>query len=163
MADSKKYKVMGDTKGTFLSVEFDLVLEDDTIGHDCNVLGGTFTITQNGKILVLTNPDWCLTLMDITPAPKVVVPSLAINTTLDIYFETKEIAVRCRATYKELYEFLKNEWVMAGALSASPFPLEYDEDLKLLTFKDEWGFEEGSFKFMKEGSYSRLNVAGRNI
>ena len=45
--EKKKYKVMGDTKNTFLNIDLELVIEDDAIGTIINVLGGSFKITQN--------------------------------------------------------------------------------------------------------------------
>lgn len=159
----KKFKVQGDTKNTFMDIELDLVIEDDSIGAPCNVLGGEFIISQNGKILVLTNPDWVLTLMDITPEPEIEKPKLEINKTVEIFFETKEIQVKTDCSYEELFYFLQNEWKMAGALMSIPLPCDYTERFKLFTFFDEWNFMEGSLKHLSGGSYSRKTKDGRNI
>ena len=159
----KKYKVQGDTKNTFMNIELDLVLEDDSIGSTCDVLGGTFTITQNGPILVLVEKDWCLTLMDVTPKPKIIKPKLVINETLDLFFEPKEVRVQCKCTYGELFDALKKEWEFVGKLRPESFPFEYDSELKLFTFLNDWGFTEGSFPNMTGGSFSRKNLLGRNI
>lgn len=159
----KRYKVMGDTKNTFLSIELDLVIEDDTIGKEINVLGGNFKITQNGPILVLAEPDWVLTLQDITPEEEKVVPKLKINDTLEIFFEPKTIEVSIDCTYEELYYFLKDEWKLLSTLkNVGEFPFEYSNRLKLFTFKDDWGFAEGSFKYLLNGSYAQINSQGRN-
>lgn len=161
---AKRYKVEGDTKNTFLGIELDLVLDDETIGSDVNVLGGSFKITQNGKILVLAEPDWVLTLMDVTPPPpEPEKPKLEVNKTFEIYFGTKEIEVKIDCTYEELYYALEQEWKMAGALSAEKLPCDYSERLKLFTFFRDWNFADGSLKHMKQGSFSRKNMNGRNI
>jgi len=159
----RKYKVQGDSKNTFMNIEIDLVLEDDSIGASCSVLGGDFTITQNGKILVLVDKDWCLTLFDITPEPEKVVPKLIINETLEIFFETKEIAVKCKATYEELYKALKEEWKLISKIKNEKFPFSYDEKLKLFTFNDSWGFEHNNFSLMSSGSFTRINDRGMSI
>ncbi len=161
--EAKKYKVMGDSKNAFMGIELDLVLTDDSIGADCSVLNGKFKITQNGKILVLAEKEWTLTLMDITPVPEKDVPKLVINDTLEIYFETKEIAVKCKCTYEELYYALREEWKMAGKLVMEPLPFDYSERLQLFTFKDDWGFENGNFSLLTGGSFSRIGLNGRNI
>ena len=85
--EKKKYKVMGDTKNIFLGIELDLVIENEEIGTEVNVLGGTFKITQNGKILVLSEPDWVLTLQDITLVAEKEKPKLVINQNIDISFQ----------------------------------------------------------------------------
>ena len=161
----RKFKVMGDSKNTFLNIELDLVIEDDSIGNECNVLGGKFIITQNGKILVLADKDWVLTLMDITPVENKEKPKLIINETLEIYLETKEISVKSKCTYKELYEALKEEWKIIRQLKPEigEIPFMYDDKLTLFTFKDGWGFENGNFSMLGNGSFSRLNEDGRNI
>ncbi len=159
----KKFKVMGSSREEFMSIEIDMVIDDESIGASCNVLGGSFTITQNGKILVLADKEWVLTLMDITPVVIKEKPKLVINKNLDIFFKTKEIEVQQKCTYLELFNALKKEWLIAGALSNEPFPLEYDEELKLLTFKNSWGFANDSMLNMTDGSFSRLSEDGRSI
>jgi len=159
----KRYKVMGDTKNTFLDIELDLVLETEEIGSTVNVLGGTFVLTQNGKILVLVEKDWCLTLMDVTPVEEKVSPKLIINDTLEIYLETKEIAVKCKCTYEELFYALQNEWKMISTMTGTAIPFDYTERLKLFTFNNEWGFENGNFSMMQEGSFTRFNSDGRSL
>jgi hypothetical protein len=163
--DSKKYKVQGDTKNSFMDIELDLVLEDDSIGASCKVLGGEFTITQNGPILVLVDKDWCLTLLDITPEPEKAVPKLIINETLEIFTETKEIAVKCKCTYEELYYALKEEWpLLQKALPLiGEMPFDYSQRLMLFTFRDGWGFENGNYGLLSEGSFERINSEGRHF
>jgi hypothetical protein len=43
------------------------------------------------------------------------------------------------------------------------FPFEYNKELKLFTFNNEWGFHDGSLQHMREGSFSRLSAQGTNI
>ncbi len=161
----KKFKVMGDSKNTFLNVELDLVIDNEEVGADCAVLGGEFKITQNGQILSLANKDWTLTLMDITPEPELAVPKLIINETLEIYTETKEVAVKCKCTYEELYYALAAEWKALIKLlpGVGPIPFDYSERLKLFTFDNGWGFENGNFSLLTGGSFSRKDINGRNI
>ena len=158
----KKYIIKGSSRPEFLDIELPLNI-DDTIGSKCNVLGSEFTVTQNGKILVLVNDIWCLTLMDITPEPVVEKPKLEVNKTLEIYFKTKEIEIKTDCTYKELFEAIANEWELIEGLVSEPLPLEYNEDLKLLVFRNEWNITKGSLKHLTNGSYTRYNKAGRSI
>ena len=158
----KKYAIKSSSLPGFLDIELPLEI-DETIGGKCNVLGSEFTITQNGKILVLVNEKWCLTLMDITPEPVVEKPKLEVNKTLEIYFKTKEIEIKTDCTYKELFETIENEWNLIEGLVSEPLPLEYNEDLKLLIFRNEWNITDGSLKYLKSGSYTRYNKAGRSI
>ena len=154
--------MQGSSRAEFMGIEINLVLDNDNIGEEVNVLGGTFKITQNGPILVLTNSDWCLTLQDITPN-ETKVESLVINKNLEIFFETKEILVGLKCTYKELFKVLKSEWKLAGKLMNISLPFDYDDELKLFTFNNEWNFAPGSLQLMTSGSYSRINASGRNI
>jgi len=162
MMESRKYKVQGDSKNTFMDIELDLVLKDDSIDSQCNVLGGSFIITQNGPILVLVDKDWCLTLLDITPKPEKVVPKLIINDTLEIFLETKEIAVKCKCTYEELFYALKDEWKMIQVMTGIKIPFDYSEKLQLFTFTDDWGFENGNFSMLSIGSFTRIGKDGRS-
>lgn len=160
----KRYKVQGDTRNTFIGIELDLVIENDEIGESVEVLGGTFEITQNGKVLVLSSPEWVLTLQDITPSSETEPTKLKINETIDIFFDTKEIDVRVECTYEELFYFLQNEWKMAGALAAEPFPFDYSERLKLFTMNNEWNFsKDNGIKYVRKGSFSRNNKDGRSM
>jgi len=158
-----KYKVMSDSANQFNNIEIDYVIEDFTIGRDLMFLGENFKLQQNGKILVLANKDRVITIQDVTPEPKVKKPKLVFNETLDIFFETSEISVGADCTYKELYDTLKLEWPMVNKISLRVFPLEYDETLKLLTFKNDWKLSNGSLKHLSEGSFSCLNKAGRYV
>lgn len=159
----RKYKVQGDTKNAFMDIELDLVLKDDSIGSPCKVLNGEFTITQNGPILVLVDKDWCLTLLDITPESEKTVPKLVINETLEIFFDTKKIAVKVKCTYEELYYALKKEWKLAEVMMNITLPFEYNTRLKLFTFNNNWGFENGNFSMLSDGSFTRINNDGRSI
>jgi hypothetical protein len=162
--DSIKFRVassIGEGKEVFNGVVFDYVIEP-TVGQEVSCLGGTFRITQVGKILVLVSDTWVLTLEDISVPKEPEKPKLVINDTLDVYLESKEIVVRTQCTYVELYNFLVIEWETINKLLEQPlvFPLELQEHNSLL-LKDSW--ELLGFEKMTEGSYTRQNAAGRSI
>jgi len=165
--NKKKYKVVGDSKNTFSGIELDIVVnEGDTdVGKKFALLGGEFTVTQNGMILVLVDKEWCLSIMDITPPEVVEKPKLVVNDTLEVFMDNKEIEVKVDCTYEELYYVLADEWKLIQKLGAGVVarPFEYNTRMKLFTFLDNWGFVSGSLQHMKDGSYSRKNSAGRNI
>ena len=176
----KKYKVIGSSDPAFMNIEMNFVFDDISMGKTCEVFNNTFTITQTGKIIVLSSEKWVLTLLDITPEvledkwnktitnPK----DLRINHEIDIFVEKKLIKINTtdrlthtnRTTYECLYKFLKNEWKYIHSMTGVSFPFEYDHALKLFTMRDEWNFDSGnSFKHMTEGSYSRYAADGRCI
>jgi len=159
----KRFQVQGDSKNTFMNIELDLVIEDDSIGATCSVLGGTFKIIQNGIILVLTDKDWCLTLVDITPKIQEIAPKLTANENLLIDTKLKEIDVQCKCTYEELYYELESEWKFLQVATGEPIPFDYSERLQLFTFKESWGFKDNNFDNVSVGSFSRINEQGRNI
>jgi len=159
----KKYKITSSTKPEFEGIEIPLDIDNYIVGSNIVVLGHTFTITQSGSIIVLVNEQWCLTLIDITPKVKSEVSKLIINDTLEIYLETKEIEVKCKATFKELYNILLKEWNFINTLDNEPFPCEYNEELKLLTFVNDWKLTDASVLNMEDGSFSCKNKAGRYI
>ncbi len=165
MSIKKRYRVVGDSKNTFMDVEMDVVVDDElTIGSDFVLLGGNFKLTQTGAILVLVDKEWCLSIMDITPKEVKEIPKLLINDTLEIYLETKEIEVRTKCTYEELYYVLADEWKMLRTmLNQGDLPFDYTERFKLFTFKENWNFTKGSLAMMSGGSYTRLNNLGRSI
>ena len=158
-----KIRVMSDSQGQFDGVELDYVVEDTNIGTKVSFLNEEFTIQQNGKILVLGNPDRVLTLMDVTPEPVLEKPKLVVNETLDVYFGTKEVRVGVECTYKELYDTLRDEWKSIEKIVAEAFPFEYDDRIKSFTFLRGWGFKDGSLEYMREGCFSRKDETGRNI
>lgn len=180
--EKRKFRVMssvGEGKDTFDGIELNLVLEDDSLGAQCNVLGGKFKITQNGKIFVLVEPEWVLTLMDITPEkviewghmiedPK----ELRFNEEIDLFFETKELKVssserlynKAGCTYKALFLALQSEWAMISKVSPEPFPFEYLEEEKIFVFNNEWKFSEfTNITLLREGSFCRKTHDGRFI
>jgi len=159
----RKYKIINSTKLEFEGIEIPLELNNSEVGFVINILGTPFTITQNGSILVLVSERWCLTLQDITPTVKPDIPKLIINDTLEIYLETKEVEVKCKATYKELYVILLKEWNFINTLNDEQFPCEYNEEIKLLTFLNDWKLTKESVLNMNDGSYSCKNKAGRYI
>ena len=159
----KKFKVVSDTSGRFNSIELDYVLDNEEIGRPLKLFGEDFRLTQNGPILVLVNEECCITLQDITPVPEKVVPKLIINETLEVFLETKEIAVKTKCTYRELYEALQDEWKLLGRVISNPIPFEYDNALQLFTFLNGWSFEHRDFSMLSEGSYARKSVDGRSM
>jgi hypothetical protein len=99
--------------------------------------------------------------MDVSPEPEI--PKLKINETLEIFLETKEISVKTRCTYEELYITLKREWNFIEELTDVVFPFEYYKDEKTFIMNDYWNFEGGNFSMLSEGSFVRISTDGRNI
>jgi len=159
----KKYKIISSTKKEFEGVELPLDSSEYSVASNVNMFGSTFVVTQNGNIIVLTSEDWCITLQNITPKSVVEEPKLIVNDTLEIYLETKEIEVKCKATFKDLYNMLLKEWNFINTLDNEPFPCEYDKRLKLLTFNNDWKLTDASILNMLDGSYSCKNKAGRYV
>ncbi len=163
---AKKYTVMssvGEGKDFMTGIEFDFVIYDDSIGNKVNCLGGAFTISQNGKIMVLTNKDWVLTIMEKDVPKEEKVRTFEVNKDYEIFFKTKTILVRNECTYEELFRSLKEEWRLAGSLIAETLPFEYNKQMKLFTFLNEWNFEGESMMLIRDGSFSRKTIAGNNI
>ncbi len=159
----KKFKVVssvGEGKEFFNNVDFELKFDSEEIGAECFCLGNKFTITQNGKIFVLVNSDWVLTIQDITPEELPEVPSLIVNKNIEVYLETKEIEVKVKCTYSELYNFLLLEWRNINEVSPIQFPLELRENGNLL-LKDSWNIK--GFDLISEGSFERQNSQLRSI
>jgi len=169
-----KFKVVGDSKNTFMDIEFDMDNKDYNVGDTVSVLGGTFTVQQAGNILVLKEKDkqgidvWMLSIMDITE-PEVTEEDeqkLKVGDTIDIYFDKKEISVRVKCTYEELFYFLQNEWKAISQLPVADkaLPFEYTNRLKQFVFKNGWNFDKQyGFMYVNDGSYSRISVDGRSI
>jgi len=159
----KKYKIISSTKQEFEGIEIPLDDKGYSVASNVSMFGNTFVVAQNGSIVVLTSKDWCITLQDITPVPVVEGPKLIVNDTLEIYLETKEIEVKCKATYRELYDVLIKEWGFINTLDSEPFPCEYDKGLKLLIFNNDWKLTDASVLNMLDGSYSCKNKDGRYV
>lgn len=159
----KRFKVASDTSGRFNGVELDYVLTDEGVGSDMKLFGESFTLTQNGSILVLVSSDCCITLQDITPVEEITKPKLIINDTLDIFTATNEVAVKCECTYAELFEELEKEWKFISELTSSPLPFSYNAELALFTFHDSWGFENGDFSKLSDGSFERKSADGKSL
>ena len=88
--NSKKFVVMssiGEGKEFMTGIEFDFVIEDDSIGTNANCLGGTFVISQNGKIMVLSSKDWVLTIMEKGVPKEEKVRTFEVNKDYEIFFE----------------------------------------------------------------------------
>lgn len=169
-----KYKVMSSISKTqdkdfYNGVEFDYIIEDDSLGIEVNCLGGIFNITQNGKILVLVNDNWVLTIMNIEPEVKIVVRKPEVNKDFEIFFDTKEFGVnntkiiRDGVTYKEFFRTIENEWSLVQALRPEVLPMKYNNDMKLITFINNWKFRAGDFMLLKDGSWGRENDAGQSF
>jgi len=163
MNKSNKYRVVGDSKNTFLGIELSVVVDSPKIGDSFNLLGSTFTVVQTGKILVLADKDWCLSIMDITPPKEKELSKLIINDTLEIFLDTKEVAVKVKCTYEELYYALQREWKLLAQMGHGTIPFEYSNRLRLFTFLDGWGFENDNFSMLTEGSFTRVSPDGRSI
>jgi len=175
----KKYKVVGSSQGQFLGIEMNIVFDDITMGKSVEVFGKTFTITQTGKIIILSNKDWVLTLQEvptpiIDPWTKVITnPSdLRINHEVDVFLKTKLIKLSDTDRLKKdhgvtllcLFQFLQNEWKYIGAASGIAFPFEYDPANKIFIMRDEWNFDSlNSISLFREGSFTRYNSSGRCI
>jgi len=159
----KKYKIINSTKQEFDGIEIPLDDSEYSVASNVFMFGNAFVVIQNGSIIVLTRKDWCITLQDITPKSVVEEPKLIVNDTLEIYLETKEIEVKCKATYKELYDVLIKEWGFINTLDSEPFPCEYDKGLKLLTLNNDWKLTDTSILNMLDGSYSCKSKAGRYV
>lgn len=165
MKESRKFKVIssiGEGKEFFTNMEFDYVIENDELGTEVNCLGGKFKITQNGKIFVLVNQDWVLTIQDISPAKVEENPKLIINENVEIYVDNREIHVSQKCTYQELFDFLDIEWRLLNSIPgvSVPFPLEMRENNNLL-LKANWNLI--GFENISEGSFERHSFDGRSI
>ena len=166
-----KYKVQSDTSNQFTGIEIDYVIEDFTIGRELMFLGEKFTLKQNGVILVLGNKDRVITIQNkeekVKPISKIIAKeNLRINHEIDIFFETKEFQIKSterleKIRYEVFYEFIKDEWKMAGVLANEEFPLELRDNNLLL--KNSWNFTKGSFVLLIDGSFTRENEWGNVI
>jgi hypothetical protein len=158
----RKFKVISSSIHHFENIEFNFVIEDDSIGAKCNVLGGSFIIIQNGRIIGLTNKEWILMLLDVTPEVIPEKPKLVINENVEIFIDDKEIHISEKCTYKELYNFLEVEWqylnFIPGVSVAFPLELRGDTDLLL---KNHWNII--GFENISEGSFERQSFDGRSI
>jgi len=157
----KSFQVVGSSKPEFLNITISWNIEDDAIGNIVNVLGGTFEIVQNGKIIGLASKEWNMTMLDVTPVIEPEEPKLKINSTIEVYFDDKVIEVKVKCTYKELYDFLEEEWKSVAKLPDTPqFPLEMRGSGDML-LKDSWDIK--GFELITEGSFERQNNQGRSI
>ncbi len=177
----KTYKIMSSTNPMFPEgMELPLPIEDIKIGDEVQFLTDLCVCTQDKGAIMLNrakdrsnDKDFgaVYTLMEVekeevSPYPRKVtvdrLEDLRINKEVDLFFETKEIMISptdrvTRAhgiTYEALYEFLKQEWTMAGKVSGDEFPLELEEHNNLILW-NEWKFAKGTVFFLKEGSFNR--------
>ena len=167
-----KYKVMssvGEGKEFYNGIDFDYVIEDETIGISVNCLGGNFKITQNGKILVLANDDWVLTIMSQEVPKEIKAITFEVNKDWDMFFEDKTFrvyespATRNGVTYKEFFEAVKKEWELVSALRPEPLPLRYDDEMKQIIFINEWSWGQDDYMFLRDGSWGTENEQGRSV
>lgn len=175
----KKYKVVGSSRPEFMNIEMSLVFDDISIGKQCEVFGTRFTITQPGKILVLSNEDWVLTLQELE-APKPITwtttidnhRDLRVNFEIDLFFDRKAIRLnrterlsdKNGVTVRCVYLWLRNEWKYIGPTINKPFPFRWDEENLLMSLLDEWNFDGlETISLLREGSFSRYSADGRCI
>ncbi len=167
-----KYKVMssvGEGKEFMNGIEFDYVIDNEELGTEVKCMGGDFTITQNGKILVLADKDWVLTIMKQPEEVSEKVETFDVNKDWDIFFENKTFRINetpltvAKITYETFFEAAREEWKNVEKLRADPFPLKYDYGFKSLVFTHGWGFVGDDFKFLKEGSWGKESADGRSI
>jgi hypothetical protein len=167
-----KYKVMssiGEGKEFMNGIEFDYVIDNEELGTEVKCMGGDFVISQNGKILVLTNPDWVLTIMKQPEPEEENVETFDVNKDWDMFFEDKTFKIhdtpltRKRITYEDFFEAVREEWKNVEKLRTDPFPMKYDYGFKSLVFTHGWGWASDDFKYLIEGSWGREDKDGRSI
>jgi hypothetical protein len=167
-----KYKVMssvGEGKEFMNGIEFDYIIDNEELGTEVKCMGGDFTISQNGKILVLTNPDWVLTIMKQPEPEEENIETFDVNKDWDIFFETKTFKIhdtpitRKQITYADFFEAVREEWKHVEKLRADPFPLKFNYDYNSLVFTHGWGWEGDDFKYLIEGSWGQEDKDGRSI
>jgi len=167
-----KYKVMssvGEGKEFMNGIEFEYIIDNEELGTEVKCMGGDFTISQNGQILVLTNPDWVLTIMKQPDPEAEDVETFDVNKDWDMYFEDKTFKLhdtplnRKGITYEQFFEAVREEWKNVEKLRADPFPMKYNYDFKSLVFTHGWGFAGDDFKYLIEGSWGKEDKDGRSI
>ena len=172
----KRYKVVGSSKSEFMDIDVNVVFDDTSMGKQCEVFGHMFTITQTGMIMILSHPDWVLTLQELDPEPveeyRGMITNyehLRINHEIDLYFGQKEIKITRTdrlddegVTFKCLHEFLQSEWRFLSSMVKGPFPFAYKDEWKLFILDDSWNIV-GDVDLLREGSFSRYNAEGRCI
>jgi len=166
-----KYKVMssvGEGKEFMNGIEFDYIIDNEAIGTEVKCMGGEFKITQNGKILVLSDKDWVLTVMK-QPEPEEAKETFDVNKDWDMFFETKTFRinetklVREGITYKKFFEAVREEWKAVEKLRVDPFPMKFDYAFKSLVFTHGWSWDGDDYMYLQEGSWGREDKDGRSI
>jgi len=173
-----KYKVIssiGKDKEFMNGIEFEQEFSNEIIGSEVFVLGGKFNISQNGKILVLTNKDWVLTIMkeeltsQETKETLEVLEVLEVNKDYEIFFETKTIQIKNTTliqngiTYKDFFEAIEKEWKNIQRLTTFHFPLKFNYDFNQLIFLDGWSWGGNDFSLLRQGSWGRETTDGRSF
>jgi hypothetical protein len=169
----RKYQVIssvGENVDHFNGITFDYVLEDDSIGRKVKCLGGDFTITQNGDVLVLVNPTWVLTILRLPEEEKEESKKLEVNKDFEIFTGTKrfklnetDLVKSKKVTYKDFYEAVKKEWPNIEKLTGEPLPLKFNDQYNSLVFINDWEWEGDDFKWLVEGSWGRETKDGRSF
>jgi len=166
-----KYKVVssiGEGKEFMNGIEFDYEIDDESLGREVNCLGGKFTISQNGNILVLVNPDWVLSIQK-QEEPEQEDNEFLVNRDYEIFLNDKVIKLNDTTrnnkgvSFKDFHDALKNEWKTVEMISGEPFPMTYNEEFNHLIFKNDWTLNDDGFKYLKDGSWGRESKDGRSI
>jgi len=167
-----KYKVMssvGEGKEFMTGIEFDYIIDNEELGTEVKCMGGDFKITQNGKILVLSDKDWVLTIMKQPEPEDLEVEKFEVNKDWDMFFETKTFKLndtpinRKKITYEQFFEAVREEWKHVEKLRTDPFPMKYDYGFKQLVFTHGWGWNSDDFKYLIGGSWGKESADGRSI
>jgi len=174
-----KYKVVSSTKKEFSNIELYLTFEDPQPGQGCEVFGHKFTITQTGKLTVLSSDNWVLTLQlleeprakewgDLITDPD----DLRFNFEVDVFLEKKTVRVQETdrltmdggVSMKALALFLINNWRHIQAATDVLCPFEWHDDDNLLYMFDSWNLDGlESVMLTRNGSFTRYNESGRCV
>lgn len=168
-----KFKVMssvGEGKEFMNGVEFEQTLNEN-VGTEVSVMGGHFKVLQNGKILVLSNKDWVLTIMkQDEPGPEIdESEKIEANRDFEIYFKTKTFKINRTplvgrgVSYQDFYEAVEKEWKMVHNLVSEEFPLKFNFDFDQLIFTNGWGWENDDFSLLRAGSWGTETEDGRSV
>jgi len=176
-----KYKIMSSTGGNkdYLNgIIFDYVIPNKEIGTVVKCFGDEYKITQTGKILVLSNLNNVLTLMEIEdPLDKIKKESqksakeLKPNRDFDLFLEDKTLKLYKtpateNLTFDELFGTLKKEFSFIKELRGIDFNtvFDYNEEFDIFTFLNDWNWaDDESKEIIKKGTWGRKNKFDRSI
>jgi len=176
----QKYKVVSSSKPEFNNIELFFVFDDPQPGKVVEVFGHRFTITQTGKLTVLSSESWVLTLQEITPpedtpygrGPIINWRDLRINFEVDVFPSTKKIRLQetDRLTLEHgvimqaLALFLIHNWGQIESAYGIPCPVEWNADYNVMYLRDNWNLDGlSSVQLTRSGSFTRYNEDGRVI